>query len=872
MSATKMHRLTQRLCLQALSLSEGDIKQIDDELGFLEYSIRNTIKSMRVDYYGVKWKEYIGHKYSLNPWQKIIVPIQRNRILIHHIYAEEIPLMRDNSKGIKFEVVSKDEKSFVIELANYTPKQDEALWYGRNKVSWEFKNRGIMIDEKSTIKNEMGKKFKPKKIIKMKNRYIMFFDISSEFSGEKMYIADEEVNFRLENIDYDFKGLWVYSDKDNRKMSIKINYTRVGSRLIEVNEKIRSRYVIDDRGNIFYFKLLPQDSSSMKNEGVWIVIEDNDDIESIEGRVKRDIFIELLYAAMDLEVWESPNLDPKPNKNSEKKIKVKRILQDEARLLLDRKPKTDVIYPPKSTYQLNMQKNTVQTLMYRPTPKHLPLLNIFLNRDRVPFKINIESKKNLKWMFLTEKDREGTEEQRDFVKKALATPEFAILEGPPGSGKTTAITELIYQLLKKGNRVLLSASTHVAVDNVIEILHEHFGGNPMGQGIVPLRIGREEVISDVIRGYQIDKRKEKIKKVLSKYEWFYSTIAEEQEKTLSDIVVRSSNLVCGTTIGILQYPPFKENRDKFFEPEFDYMIIDEASKTTFLEFLVPAVHAKRWILVGDVKQLSPYTDTLQIRVLIDKTINDDYLKKALLAYNMLIFERKPTREYDFPKIVYIDDRKVIEHIAKFFEKKLEEGYSGNRIKTKTKIKNSTLFVLSRRSCTDVKKHVEAQYFDKMVICEEDLNYEHSLAMLISKDTLFVDKDIFKRHRYKFPWSHILISSEKLGYIGHHNFTHLWWYRKVEKTSGKKPYAMRYKKEDYYEYDGIQEAIRKNFEERDWANELAWRLKRIQELEYEKQEEGSKRYYRASVFSLMPPKQNNSKHEKFWKKSIKVNMW
>ena len=40
--------------------------------------------------------------------------------------------------------------------------------------------------------------------------------------------------------------------------------------------------------------------------------------------------------------------------------------------------------------------------------------------------------------------------------------------GPPGSGKTTAICELVLQLAKQGKRALLCASTHVAVDNVLE--------------------------------------------------------------------------------------------------------------------------------------------------------------------------------------------------------------------------------------------------------------------------------------------------------------------------------------------------------------------------------------------------------------------
>lgn len=42
--------------------------------------------------------------------------------------------------------------------------------------------------------------------------------------------------------------------------------------------------------------------------------------------------------------------------------------------------------------------------------------------------------------------------------------------------------------------------------------------------------------------------------------------------------------------------------------EFDYLIIDECSKTTFQEFLVPAMYAKKWILVGDIRQLSLFVE------------------------------------------------------------------------------------------------------------------------------------------------------------------------------------------------------------------------------------------------------------------------
>src|SRR5262249_4508063 len=42
--------------------------------------------------------------------------------------------------------------------------------------------------------------------------------------------------------------------------------------------------------------------------------------------------------------------------------------------------------------------------------------------------------------------------------------------------------------------------------------------------------------------------------------------------------------------------------------EFELCIVDEASKATIPEILIPMVQARRWILVGDPKQLPPFVE------------------------------------------------------------------------------------------------------------------------------------------------------------------------------------------------------------------------------------------------------------------------
>src|SRR5487761_2504168 len=153
-------------------------------------------------------------------------------------------------------------------------------------------------------------------------------------------------------------------------------------------------------------------------------------------------------------------------------------------------------------WPLECQIRSLKAMEDRPSPRIAPLLRLVSTRPAWPQvePVNVEEGD---WMFLkSERDgsmRDGTEEQRDFVQRALATPDFSLLEGPPGSGKTTAICELIVQLMREGKRVFLVASTHVAVDNVLERLME-WQDNSDEKLVLPIRVGDEDnVTADEIK-------------------------------------------------------------------------------------------------------------------------------------------------------------------------------------------------------------------------------------------------------------------------------------------------------------------------------------------------------------------------------------
>ena len=62
------------------------------------------------------------------------------------------------------------------------------------------------------------------------------------------------------------------------------------------------------------------------------------------------------------------------------------------------------------------------------------------------------------------------EDKKRAVELALGAPDYMLVEGPPGTGKTTFIAELVAQTLKRNGeaRILISSQTHVALDNALE--------------------------------------------------------------------------------------------------------------------------------------------------------------------------------------------------------------------------------------------------------------------------------------------------------------------------------------------------------------------------------------------------------------------
>lgn len=350
------------------------------------------------------------------------------------------------------------------------------------------------------------------------------------------------------------------------------------------------------------------------------------------GRRKRGVWVQLLQPMV---VENDATTDPRAayceegvrSVRTEKaggpknEYKVFGFRRDNYRLELDRLPPEGAeIFLPANLGSFNQQLNAVYRLKDAPLPHHRGILALCeapeLAKWPAPKQVRIS---DTDWFLLKDAKYDGTQEQREFVSKALGTEDFAFLEGPPGSGKTHAICELVLQLIAREKRVLLCSTTHVAVDNVLERLST--GDFPQVEAV---RIGKADRIDSRVSAFQLDARIDRLFEAWHSHSEFAGLEEKQLEQMALGTILASTNLTCGTTTGILRHPYLARHEDGGVPgwAHFDVLIVDEASKSTLQEFLVPAQLARRWVIVGDVRQLPPFTESKDLEASIAEVSED----------------------------------------------------------------------------------------------------------------------------------------------------------------------------------------------------------------------------------------------------------
>uniref|UniRef100_A0A0E0IZL1 Helicase ATP-binding domain-containing protein n=1 Tax=Oryza nivara TaxID=4536 RepID=A0A0E0IZL1_ORYNI len=193
-----------------------------------------------------------------------------------------------------------------------------------------------------------------------------------------------------------------------------------------------------------------------------------------------------------------------------------------------------------------------------------------------------------------------------------------IIQGPPGTGKTGLLSYLIACAVRKGERVLVTAPSNAAVDNMVEKLSD--------TGLDTVRVGNPARISPSVASRSLG---ELVNRRLQKF-------TEEFERKKSDLrkdlkhCIQDDTLAAGIRQLLKQLGKNFKKKEKEIIREvlsnadvvlstnigaadplvrrigcFDLVIIDEAGQAIEPSCWIPILQGKRCILAGDQRQLAP---------------------------------------------------------------------------------------------------------------------------------------------------------------------------------------------------------------------------------------------------------------------------
>ncbi|XP_023278298.1 DNA-binding protein SMUBP-2 [Seriola lalandi dorsalis] len=235
--------------------------------------------------------------------------------------------------------------------------------------------------------------------------------------------------------------------------------------------------------------------------------------------------------------------------------------------------------------------------------------------------------------------------QREAVSFALSQRELAVIHGPPGTGKTTTVVEIILQAVKQGQKILCCASSNVAVDNLVERLARCKAkvlrlGHPArllesiqkhSLDAILAQSDNANIITDIRK--DIDKAFMGMKKSHEKGERvnFRREIGElrkelkTREATAIAQILKSADVVLSTNTGACDDGPLK-----FLPAEhFDWVVIDECAQALESSCWIALLKARKCILAGDYKQLPP---TIKSRIAASKGLSLSLMERLIQMY------------------------------------------------------------------------------------------------------------------------------------------------------------------------------------------------------------------------------------------------
>ncbi|MDD5368773.1 MAG: AAA domain-containing protein [Anaerolineaceae bacterium] len=259
------------------------------------------------------------------------------------------------------------------------------------------------------------------------------------------------------------------------------------------------------------------------------------------------------------------------------------------------------------------QRSALEKAQSAPANSRLAALRLVLLGEDAPLFCPVEDFHPL--------DHSLNASQCEAVRFALGAEDLAILHGPPGTGKTTTLVELIRQIVRRGQTVLACAPSNLAVDNLLERL--------LAAGENALRLGHPARVAPELREHTLDAMVENhpdvrlahklareayglrerasrttrarpepgMRQTLRQEAKDLLAEARKIESQVSERLLGTAPIVCATLTGL--------DPELLGPRRFDWCVMDEAGQGTEPSAWIPILRCERLALAGDPFQLPP---------------------------------------------------------------------------------------------------------------------------------------------------------------------------------------------------------------------------------------------------------------------------